>query len=314
MAFGGWIVDDHYSEGFFHQGSFGPHYDDKVHAYQGQAYSIPFRCLYSKNIENLMMAGRDISASHLALANTRVMLTCAVIGHAAGTGAAFCVQQRTTPRGIDQNHIAQLQQQLLKEGAHIIGLRNGDPRDLALAARATASSESSYLGQRMAAENVVNGFARAAGQQTNAWAPSPERPGPHWVELAWDRAVTLNVVHIAFQTVSSAPRDFAVEVWEGKDWKRVVEIADNRHRRHVLGLDRKTATKLRVLVTQPAAVCEVRVYDEPQRLVEVARRAHQNMRLPDQGPWLPWNETRGRPAYEGVMIDAEEADQTGVCQ
>ena len=43
--------------------------------------------MHSKNVENLMLAGRDISATHFALANTRVMLTCAVIGHAAGTGA-----------------------------------------------------------------------------------------------------------------------------------------------------------------------------------------------------------------------------------
>ena len=128
VAYGGWTMDDHHSAGFFHPGSFGRHYDDPERACQGLPFSIPFRCLYSRNVENLLMAGRNISATHLALSDTRVMLTCAVIGQAAGTGAALCVEHETTPRGVGAKHIAELQQQLLKDGAYLIDLPNRDPR------------------------------------------------------------------------------------------------------------------------------------------------------------------------------------------
>jgi hypothetical protein len=286
VAFGGWLVDDHYSAGFFHHGSFGPHYDDKSFAYTGQPYSIPLRCLYSKNVDNLLMAGRNISASHLALANTRVMLTCAVIGQAAGTAAAFCAREHASPREIGERRIVQLQQQLLKEGAYLIGLRSDDPRNLASSAVAHASSTRTSMTARL----VADGFDRAVADDTHAWAPASEASAPHWVELAWDRPVQFNVVHVCFQTVNLSPRQFALEVWQADHWLPIATVTENRHRRHVLGLDRLTTDRLRLVLQEPLAVCEIRVYDEPHDVVQTARRAHANMRLRDEGPWLPWNE------------------------
>jgi len=297
VAYGGWVVDDHYSGGFFHQGLAGVHYDKPEHAYMGLPYSIPFRCLYSKNVGNLMMAGRNISASHLALANTRVMLTCAVIGHAAGTAAGMCIRENTSPRGLYEKHLADLQQQLVKEGAYLIDLAADDPRDLARKAAITASSESRGVaraaGQPAAqddgvAGSVVNGFARAVGGRSNAWQPAKDAAPPHWIELAWPKPIELNVVHVTFQTADLATRRFAVEAWQEGVWHRVADVPDNRHRRHVLGLDAIATAKLRVVLDQPCGICEIRVYNEPQRQVEIARRAHRNMRLPDEGPWFPW--------------------------
>ena len=263
VAYGGWIVDDHHSGGFFHQGSFGRHYDDPSRAYEGLPFSIPFRCLYSKNIENLLMAGRDISATHLALADTRVMLTCAVIGQAAGTGAALCVEHGTTPRDVCEKYIEQLQQQLLKDGAYIIDLPNRDPRDLARQAKIAASSEGVCKGGPMAALNIINGRARAEGDKPNAWAPDSKAGGPHWVELAWPQPQSFNMVHVTFQTAALAPKRFALEAWLDGAWKQIAEVTDNRHRHHVLGLDRLTTTKLRVVLAEPRGICEVRAYDEP---------------------------------------------------
>jgi hypothetical protein len=96
------------------------------------------------------------------------------------------------------------------------------------------------------------------------------------------------VVHINFQTWKLAPCDFSVEVWQGDRWQQVAEVTENRHRRHVLGLDRTVTSRLRVFEWEPAGICEIRVYEEPQQAVERARRAHDNMRLPDSGPWLLW--------------------------
>ena len=297
VAYGAWVVDDHYSEGFFHDGQFGVHQDRHDYAAYGEEFSIPFRSLYSRNVDNLMMAGRNHSATHLGMSNTRVMLTCALMGHAAGTGAALCIHKDLTPRGVYQDCMEQLQQQILKEGAYIIGLKADDARDAAPKARIGASSERTWEGgQRMAAMNVANGYARAVDEHTNAWSPEPDGSGPHWLELEWAEPVTFNVLHITFQTWQLAPERFAVEVWreerphlrqEGA-WQQVAEVTDNRHRRHVLGLDRVTTSKLRIVEPEPAGISEVRVYDEPERLVEIARRAHENMRLPDTGPFLPW--------------------------
>ena len=319
VAFGGWIVDDHYSAGFFHKGTTARSDNNPEDAHKGVPFSIPFRCLYSKNVDNLMMAGRNISASHLALADTRVMLTCAVIGHAAGTGAAICVREGATPRALCRDRIGELQQQLLKEGAHIIGLPAADPRDLARRANVSASSRRNHEnGDPMIANNVVNGYDRAVGERvdvrTNAWGADQEARPPHWVQLEWDAPVELNMVYVTFQTVELAPQRFAVEAWSDGVWKPVAEVVDNHHRRHVLGLDRIATPKLRVMLDEPAAVCEIRVYDEPARLVEIARRAHHNMRLPDRGPFLPFGPGENLSKYEGLVIDSSESVQRGFWQ
>lgn len=103
-------------------------------------YSIPFRCLYSKNIKNLLMAGRNISVTHVALGSTRVQKQTAIIGQAAGTGAHLCIKYNTIPRVIREKYTTELQQLLLKHDAFILGLKNNDSGDLARTAMVVASS------------------------------------------------------------------------------------------------------------------------------------------------------------------------------
>ena len=71
-------------------------------------YHIPFRCLYSKNVENLMMAGRCFSCSHIGLGGPRVMLTLGQMGIATGFAASLCKKHTTTPRGVREDHIKEL--------------------------------------------------------------------------------------------------------------------------------------------------------------------------------------------------------------
>ena len=71
-------------------------------------YYIPFRCLYSKNISNLMMAGRCFSCSHVGLGGPRVMNTTGQMGIATGYAAALCKKYGTDPRGVYKDHIAEL--------------------------------------------------------------------------------------------------------------------------------------------------------------------------------------------------------------
>lgn len=134
IAFGGWSIDLHPPQGMYSTES------GSKHLHMDGIYHIPFRSLYSVNVGNLMFAGRNISATHVAFGTTRVMATCAVLGEAAGSGAALAVKHGTTPRGVYERHLKELQQTMLRQDASIVGLKNEDEADLARRAAVTASS------------------------------------------------------------------------------------------------------------------------------------------------------------------------------
>lgn len=83
-------------------------------------YPIPFRCLYSRNVGNLMMAGRDISVTHVALGTVRVQRTTGMMGEVLGMAASLCVKHEGLPREVYQKHLAELQQ-LMQQG---VGRKN----------------------------------------------------------------------------------------------------------------------------------------------------------------------------------------------
>lgn len=134
VAYGGWPIDLHPPEGVFgksHPGSTPPM------TFPG-LYPIPFRCLYSRNIDNLMMGGRNISVTHVALGTTRLMATCALCGQATAAAAALVLKYGVTPREIGQKHIRELQAMLAEDDSVLpmlpIAVRG-------LPATASASSE-----------------------------------------------------------------------------------------------------------------------------------------------------------------------------
>jgi len=73
-------------------------------------YPIPYRCFYSRNVENLFMAGRDISVTHVALGTVRVMRTCGMMGEVVGMAASICKNRNTTPRGVFVEHLPELKE------------------------------------------------------------------------------------------------------------------------------------------------------------------------------------------------------------
>ncbi|MEU9228867.1 FAD-dependent oxidoreductase [Streptomyces massasporeus] len=134
VGFGGWSIDLHPAGGMYAEE------DGSKHLFAAGLYHIPFRSLYSRNVGNLLLAGRDISATHVAFGTTRVMATCAVTGEAAGTAAALCVRDGLSPRQLADDHIDLLQQTLLRHDASLLGVGWHDPADLARTAEVTASS------------------------------------------------------------------------------------------------------------------------------------------------------------------------------
>ncbi|MEZ5301585.1 MAG: FAD-dependent oxidoreductase [Verrucomicrobiales bacterium] len=97
-------------------------------------YPVPYRCFYSKNIDNLFMAGRCISVTHEALGTVRVMRTCGMMGEVVGKAAYLCVKNGCDPRGVYQDHLAQLIDLMEQPGAARRDSLDGDlyvPEDAA---------------------------------------------------------------------------------------------------------------------------------------------------------------------------------------
>lgn len=193
VAMGGWPMDDHPPGGFDR-----PDLPPNTNLRTPEVYNLPLRALYSKNVPNLLMAGRNISATHAAFTSTRVMATCAVVGQAAGTAAAQCIQDNIAPRQLAQDAkcVAALQQTLLRDDQSMRGFRNEDPKDLARQAKASASGAEAAN----PAEKVLNGFVRdIPGKETHQWAG---RMGPEgaWIELVWDKPVRISEVQLTFDT------------------------------------------------------------------------------------------------------------------
>ncbi|MBQ4089553.1 MAG: FAD-dependent oxidoreductase [Clostridia bacterium] len=113
VAYGGWTMDDHDPMGFYGDGH------PTTHHNAPSPYGIPYRCLYSKNIENLMFAGRNISVTHAAISSSRVMATCALLGQAMGTAAALAVAERISPREVYNEKIGCVQQMLMDDDCYL---------------------------------------------------------------------------------------------------------------------------------------------------------------------------------------------------
>ena len=104
-------------------------------------YGIPLRSCYSRNVRNLLTAGRPIGASYVAFASSRVLATGAIVGQGVGVAAALCKKYQCDPRTVAANHADELQQLLLRQDGFVPGVENTDPKDLAREAQVISSSE-----------------------------------------------------------------------------------------------------------------------------------------------------------------------------
>ncbi|MBL8029478.1 MAG: FAD-dependent oxidoreductase [Fibrobacteres bacterium] len=144
VAFGGHFLDLHTIGGLLAKGKPGNPVDDDPDLWDRsrmRPYPIPLRSLVCRDVSNLFMAGRNLSATHVAFGSARVMLTCALMGEAVGTAAAIAISENKSPRDIALNDFAKVQQSLIRQGCFLHELPNSDPNDLARNAVVTASSE-----------------------------------------------------------------------------------------------------------------------------------------------------------------------------
>jgi hypothetical protein len=116
IAYGGWPMDDHNPYGMRKNEQ---NVTPSIMIPVNKPYGIPLRCLYSKNVDNLAFAGRNISVTHVALSSTRVMGTCALLGQALGTAVAIAIKNGISMREVATNHYKEVQQALLYDGVFL---------------------------------------------------------------------------------------------------------------------------------------------------------------------------------------------------
>ena len=134
VGHGGWSIDLHALEGFYSKEMI------NRHIYLKGIYQIPYRCGYSKDIDNLFIEGRCMSVSHVALGSIRTMATLSTVGQANAVAAFLCRKYGISPREVGEEHLEELQQLLLKDDQYIVGKRYDDPANLVNSAHVTASS------------------------------------------------------------------------------------------------------------------------------------------------------------------------------
>ncbi|NCT08682.1 MAG: FAD-dependent oxidoreductase [Flavobacteriia bacterium] len=141
VAHGGWAMDLHPADGIYSKHSSCTQWHSKG------VYQIPYRCFYSKDIKNLFLAGRIISASHVAFGSTRVMLTCALGAQAVGEAAALCFKNNWKPSDVSENeNIKLLQLELNRKGQSIPRISIADKSDLTKIATLKVSSTLQFNG------------------------------------------------------------------------------------------------------------------------------------------------------------------------
>jgi hypothetical protein len=291
IAYGGWPIDMHPPEGID-----APHLPPCTQHDLPFVYDIPLRSCVAADLDNLLFAGRIISATHVAFASTRVMATCGAVGQGVGTAAALAAREGVAAAEIATRPdlMRAIQQRLLRDDCFLTGVSNEDPGDLVRTAAAVRGSSEQPGGE---AELVRSGRTRTLGRLPadrvvpglHRWMSDSAAGLPAFVEVRWNDAVAIAELVLVFDTglhrlltLSQADgytrkmhwgrpqpetvRDYTIAGETATGWRELVEVRDNhqRHRVHRLaGAERFRAVRVTILATHGidhARVVELRAY------------------------------------------------------
>jgi len=235
IAYGGWPIDTHPPEGVD-----APDLPPCEQHHLPWLYDIPLRSCLSAGPANLMFAGRNLSATHIAFASTRVMATCAAVGQGVGTAAALALRAGVAPAEIASNEklMRAIQQRLLRDDCYLIGVLNQDPGDFVLKATTVTASGSQLgagpeqvrsgqtrsvhgrpgkvparlegnlwddvlkeaSGGRVADEEVTSAPPDRARPGLHRWMSDPAQGLPAWLEIGWSSPVDVAEIGLVFDT------------------------------------------------------------------------------------------------------------------
>jgi len=276
VAYGGWFMDDHHPAGFRVVKLGQP---STIFHTAPSPYGIPYRCLYSRNVQNLMFAGRCGSFTHAALSSTRVIGTCCTMGQAAGTAAALGVRHGLGPREVGQQRMFELQQSLLRDDCYLpwvpqefgpltrdgrLVASSGDPEPLRDGVNRPVGGDGGasrrQVGEWMAysgdPEGQRAGANRPVGPNDHCWVCKPGG----WAAYLWDRPTRVATVSLVLDsalesfvtldlwwpvpghitTVPPAmPRDLHVDGLIRGTWTTLQELRGNYQRLVRIPVDRE---------------------------------------------------------------------------
>jgi hypothetical protein len=277
VAYGGWSLDEHCPGGIENLDEPASYF----HARFKQVYEVPFRSLYSKNISNLLFAGRNASVTHLALSSTRIQATCAMMGQATGTAAAMCAQQGITPRQLGKNSINELQEQLLRDDSFIPNRPANDPKDLVRQGGQLFASPAKSGDVKLLTDGISRDLYGAVHHWESASLPAE-------VQVVWENPVEISKVELKADTnlhrkmmmhkqvdkgpeqVKAVPPELikamTVEVQVNGKWKEVATVENNLTRliKTQFGKVRCTAVRITLKETYghpTAKLFEIRAYE-----------------------------------------------------
>ncbi len=255
IAYGGWPIDLHPVHGFDQRDE-----PPCVWTPVPLLYDIPLRSCISAGFDNLMFVGRNISATHVAFASTRVMATCSAMGEGVGVAAAHAIRTQRAPSTLPDDAVAMtaIQEAILREDGFLIGKKLRDEENLLHAAQLSASGEH----PEGAPQNVLSGVNRALSPDGGV-AATRQEPGTHrwisagewpaWILAEWPQPVCLQHLEVVFDSAlhryltlthsddtfskmiwgpqPEMIRDFDVEARDEMGWHTLAEVRDNTRRR-----------------------------------------------------------------------------------
>ena len=273
IAWGGWSLDEHCPGGISNMTEPASYFHKKF----TRPYQIPYRCIYSKNIDNLFFAGRNISVSHIALSSTRIIETCMGVGQAAGVAAAMCIERDIAPRDIYNLHIDELQERMLSEDYYIPYIAAKDPNNKAKVAKITPSSTLSGD-----VKNLVNGIARDRRElnQINHWCSKGTEAS---LNLKWDKKVDLSRIELKFDTnvnrhimMHKNPakslkqsqvipielvKSFTIKAKIGSEWVEIAKNDDNIRRYVPISFDKISTDEIMIELHSTYGANNIKVFE-----------------------------------------------------
>lgn len=272
VAFGGWSLDEHCEGGILSLDKPASYF----HARFNEYYEIPYRSLYSKNIENLYMAGRCASVSHVALSSTRIIGTCSMMGQAVGVAAAMCSEKDIMPRDIYNSCIDELQERMLRQDYFIPNRPAEDLGNLVKRAKSiTASSTASGD-----VKNLLDGISRPVDGKVTHWESEGSEAQ---LEVKWSKAVEISSIEFKFDTdleqqimmhkneernakqIQVVPpqlvKSFSVEAKVDGEWQEIALVENNITRYVALGVEPIETKELRVNLLETYGAKTIKMFE-----------------------------------------------------
>ena len=247
-----WSIDLHLPDPAYDDGFAGNEFISKAYyTHYTKPYWVPYRCLYSRNIANLFMAGRDISVTHEALGAVRVMRTCGMMGEVVGMAASLCARHDALPRDIYPDYFDRMKEMMA--GPDMAAwLEKAGPN---LAREAEVSVSSNYDAQKYPKENINDGRISTTDNGLR-WLSSASDL-PDYVTFVWPEPRQVGAVRIVSgwfngQNTTDPIAEFALQYYEDRAWHEIpgARVRNNARVEIIQEFSAIEAARIRLVVTQ----------------------------------------------------------------